>query len=174
LRGDYQLSLTQVCVNAQSFGEGLGAIPSPGSTDHFAWQGVLRYREDGTVTLLDPADLLVINKFGVIVSTAKCEMTFTVDGPTDQHFTQSGECDGLIRDPSFLVPDETTFLITGIELEGHVSRSGKKILFSDTKSNIETLSLSNGVPGNPRICTAFGKAIRLLRRPSDGDDEEED
>ncbi len=41
-------------------------------------------------------------------------------------------CGGSIIGPSFLAPDGTPFTITGIELEGHVSRNGKKILFSDT------------------------------------------
>ncbi len=148
-------------------------MPPPGFISHFGWQGVLRYRKDGTVTLVDPADLLVLVEPGAIVNTATCEMVFTVDGPKSQHFTQSGDCEGLISDPSFLVPPDTTFTITGIELEGHVSRSGKKILFTDTKANIETFTFSFGLV-TERICTAFGKAIRLLRRPADDDDEEDD
>jgi hypothetical protein len=168
LRGDYHLSLTQVCINADDF-DGLN-VTGFSFIAHFNWQGVLRYG-DGTATLLDSANLHVINDFGAVDSTVTCE--FTVDGPTDDHFTQSGSCIGEIDNGHFPITPGETFTIMGIELEGHVLRNGKKILFTDTKSNIEMFDFQLA-PDNARICTAFGKAIRLLRRPVDGDGNEED
>ncbi len=162
LKGQYRTTFFRSCSqNTDGFGAN-NQLLSSGSTRETAIQGTRTYNGDGTGTVLNfPLSVFDNEATGETAasrSQTNCNLTYVVN--PDLSFTENLACTGTILSGP-LATD--TFTITGVVIQGQISRKhkGDILIFSDSDDNVETLTLEPGTRVRLRICGRSGTGVRL-------------
>lgn len=161
LRGDYALTLAQLCAGGK---EGLGSAltrSTPGTFMTLTIRGILSYNGDGTGSF--KGQQLYIGqsaadrrKLRLAHEEINCKVTYAV-GPKGTVTQDMSDCSITVLAGHGI---RETIMQTGIRLEGQIAKTGGTLIFSDTAPNPETLTLV-GHGTFRRICGRSGSAVEM-------------
>lgn len=163
VHGTYVVNGMRTCINIADNDE---AAPST-NTAHF--DGMILYNGDGTGKLW--GDLVIHNHTGVTLSVWEMECTIKYSVYDNFYFAQKLDCDATRTFPGPPEFPQVIIIREGIENEGRITQNGDLLLVSDTKQNVEEVTVyRNGSPSPPddfkSVCGRTFTAVRTNQPPS--------
>lgn len=175
LKGLYAFTLFQSCVaDSSGFDEDdFDHVAGGSGPNTFGITGTIQYNGDGTGTVSRRQLIFVDerNLPGVIPlfqADLTCDVAYSVN--PDGTFTHKEKnCTGTVTAGTALPPATSPNVgvaITQADIEflGRMEKDGKRLLFSDTNTNVETVTFALGTFSIKRICNRSGSAFRVNKK----------